>query len=773
MPKTSKVGKRVRRVGTKTAAKPRGGAPRLPTPALVKLRTAGGEAGTAALGPEAARTAMALSYIVRNRRRWADREETLSVQSADTEQMLKQGLEISEATLRDIASAGRVEVEVPFVAEDQGWEGRIMPWEYALSGATRLYRYNRPLTVTRRLLRSGATPMPLVEPSRLLFVETAPGDLREGYTFDYERKLVQEGLGPNVEVHIAYDPTREQLEEAVRSLAPDIIHITGFDNHQGLTLLGRPQDPDRRDGILLRKKDNSPDPVFEQDIARLLTCAHEKPSLVSLNLFNSAARTAALAVANGANAAIGFQDEFADPLAELFFATFYRAWSKFEWQAHRAFSEALRQLRATPDGLQGTGIALWTAYSAFDEQPVAKRRHRASLVTTKGKAAAAAGKGPTTVANAVSTSGDVEVRVEPFTELNYSMLHNNSELFDVFLLRNFTPDKGHQIDVEVTLFVGTESYPCENSFTLNEAVRDLSSTIHVPLISILGRSVREAMRTSLRVKVVCDGIVRHCKTYPVTLLPIDEWRDDDDNRHWLPSFVLPRDPVIPRIVDAAQRYLMALTDDPTAGFDGYQSIDLTKPKTFAAVDSQVQAIWSALLYELPLAYINPPPTFTESSQRLRPPSDVINGRRGTCIDLALLLASCLEYVDIYPVIFLFDGHCFPGYWRTHDAHDRFERVRTPDAVRNARPSALREITGGQLYAWLFDTSVKKEIEECVNSGDLVLVETVSLTKRLGFRQAVRDGKARLKADGFQAMMDVLLARERDVTPLPMIVGETR
>jgi len=168
---------------------------------------------------------------VRNRRRWADREETLSVQSADTEQMLKQGLEISEATLRDIASAGRVEVEVPFVAEDQGWEGRIMPWEYALSGATRLYRYNRPLTVTRRLLRPGATPMPSVEPSRLLFVETAPGDLREGYTFDYERKLVQEGLGPNVEVHIAYDPTREQLEEAVRSLAPDIIHITGFDNH--------------------------------------------------------------------------------------------------------------------------------------------------------------------------------------------------------------------------------------------------------------------------------------------------------------------------------------------------------------------------------------------------------------------------------------------------------------------------------------------------------------------------------------------------------------
>jgi hypothetical protein len=59
------------------------------------------------------------------------------------------------------------------------------------------------------------------------------------------------------------------------------------------------------------------------------------------------------------------------------------------------------------------------------------------------------------------------------------------------------------------------------------------------------------------------------------------------------------------------------------------------------------------------AYINPPPTFTEKSQRLRTPSDIVMGKRGTCIDLTLLLAACLEYAEIYPVLFLLKDHAFP------------------------------------------------------------------------------------------------------------------
>ena len=59
------------------------------------------------------------------------------------------------------------------------------------------------------------------------------------------------------------------------------------------------------------------------------------------------------------------------------------------------------------------------------------------------------------------------------------------------------------------------------------------------------------------------------------------------------------------------------------------------------------------------------------SQRLRMPSTVRSHQAGTCIDLALLFAACLELVDIYPVIFLLKGHALPGWWRHPDYRDEY------------------------------------------------------------------------------------------------------
>jgi hypothetical protein len=268
-------------------------------------------------------------------------------------------------------------------------------------------------------------------------------------------------------------------------------------------------------------------------------------------------------------------------------------------------------------------------------------------------------------------------------------------------------------------------------------------------------------------------------TFPVSLLSANEWRDTDDDRIWLPSFVLPRDPAVARIADSAQRYLMAIADDPTVGFDGYQSIDLEAEAPYERVDAQVRALWSAILYDHPLAYINPPPTYTESSQRIRTPSEVIDGRRGTCIDLALLFAACLEFVEIYPTIFLLEGHCFPAYWRSDADHQAFQLAKTcndssaggsaddflaADAESRRRAHAL--------YGWYFDKSYYKEIKSWVQKGALVPLESVWLTTRESFTSAQDAGEENLRSKReFHSMLDVLRARGAQVTPLP-IRGET-
>jgi hypothetical protein len=224
---------------------------------------------------------------------------------------------------------------------------------------------------------------------------------------------------------------------------------------------------------------------------------------------------------------------------------------------------------------------------------------------------------------------------------------------------------------------------------------------------------------------------------------------------------------VARVIDSAQKYLMALRDDPGAGFDGYQSVTQEAQdmdERSEPVDMQVRALWAALSFDLTLSYINPPPNFTVSAQRLRTPSDVIDGHRGTCIDLALLFAACLEYVDIYPVIFLLTDHAFPGYWRSEESYQKYlgMTVTAPaklmDGVSSAS-SVTKRLSGYE------------EVNQLIQSGDLVPLETVWLTRRQSFSDALDAGAENLGTPSeFAALLDIKTARNSGVTPLP-ITGE--
>jgi hypothetical protein len=228
-------------------------------------------------------------------------------------------------------------------------------------------------------------------------------------------------------------------------------------------------------------------------------------------------------------------------------------------------------------------------------------------------------------------------------------------------------------------------------------------------------------------------------------------------------------------VDAAQNYVMALRDNSAAGFDGYQCINPADEESVKGVDEQVQAIWSALIYNHNLSYINPPPTYNLSAQRLRTPTEIIEGRRGTCIDLALLFAACLEYVDIYPVIFLLRNHALPGFWRRSEFQDDFRKVaerfqKTP-APSGAEPSQLSTV---QEWPWYHSKNAYEEIMEEIDLGNqrLFPIETVGLTQRAGFKDSILSAIDKLKNKNgipefeFEGMIDITQARSNSITPIP-------
>jgi hypothetical protein len=364
----------------------------------------------------------------------------------------------------------------------------------------------------------------------------------------------------------------------------------------------------------------------------------------------------------------------------------------------------------------------------------------------------------------------VEVEVKPLARLNYSLLHNNRPLFDVFTIRKYVEGVLPDVRVEARLYLGAESYPYVRSFDMKRAVEPLAAEVRLPLTSELARGVDENIRTNFHVRVACGKVTLHETTHDVTLLPIDLWKDSDDDRQWLPSFVLPRDPAVTQIIQNAQELLACLADDMGQGFDGYQSFDAEADDPAEGVDRQVRAIWSALISKLPLSYINPPPSYEPESQRLRTPSQVLQSGRGTCIDLTVMLAACLEFVEIHPVIFLLEGHAFPGYWRNEEAHDDLITVSgaSEKVQRESAAGAAETRADMSALPWTFPRDRYAEIMEHIKQGNLAPLESTLLTSRAGYFEALDAGLENLRfRSEFHSMLDIRRAREVPVTPLPL------
>jgi hypothetical protein len=733
-----------------------------------------------------------------------------------------------DALLADLARSPIIEVsgDVDLAAgrtpEIAAWA--LVPWEYLLASATGDLRASLggpALTVIRRIANADAKP-PRSEPvDTVLFVAPAPGALStQGWiiSFEAEEKLVHGSLNPRKRFMVLDDPTTADLRSAAADVRPDVVHFTGMDVHQMRRSLRRPGAGVRdRDGAVLADEGAQPTGVDARTLVEALGSDGRMPRIVSFNIYNSAAALAPAMVAAGALGAVGFQDEIDDRLAELFFGDFYLAWQQKGVTLAESFAYARSQMSRRWELMRGAGVTLWTRVPcdvagvegrARDVESLVAGRERDSTrlllaersiwqreAAAKGEelarrdleraarnATRRTGRGAATTVSARSPADPTAIesrprptfRLEPLKRLNYSMLHNGRSIFDAFSIGR-VPEGPPRVDVEVVLNTGAEYFPFRLSLDLVDSVHDLRDIVKLPLISSFWRTMQESTWTTLLVKATAPGPKEGAppellfqQTYSVNLLPLDEWRDSDEDRIWLPSFVLPRDEVVPKIIDSAQKYLLALTDDRDAGFGGYQNIDEQAEDPLEGVDLQARAIWAALAHDYGLKYINPPPSFTESSQRLRRPRDILCGARGTCIDLALLYAACLEYIEIHPVLFLIDGHAFPGYWRDESAHEEFSAIGFERPDSPARAAATLRSSRCQPCPWGFGQAFYAEVRRHLDQDSIVPIETTMLTSSGSFYTAIDEGLANLRNRGeFNGMLDVWLARKAGVTPLPI------
>ncbi len=187
---------------------------------------------------------------------------------------------------------------------------------------------------------------------------------------------------------------------------------------------------------------------------------------------------------------------------------------------------------------------------------------------------------------------------------------------------------------------------------------------------------------------------------------------------------------------------------------------------------QTRAIWAALQYAWRLDYVNPPPSYTKASQRLRTPEEILRARRGTCIELSLLLASCWEHVGIFPVIFLTTGHAFAGYWISEQARSNFigGLGKMLDHASTGGSALPEKTLGGKRESSAKEPWMLAEphhlvaIRAEVQARRLVPIESTFIPQQRSYADAVSESTKMLmglpRIGEFDGMLDVQTARKR-------------
>ena len=255
-------------------------------------------------------------------------------------------------------------------------------------------------------------------------------------------------------------------------------------------------------------------------------------------------------------------------------------------------------------------------------------------------------------------------------------------------------------------------------------------------LKLLGKefaAMTEGFETAFHVEIRRGEALLCEESCAVQILAYDQWLGSNYHPTLVASFVTPNHPLIAGIARRAGEILknwnLALT--------GYQTQDKND------VRAQMKAVYLALQGE-GLSYISAPPSFEQSGQRIRLADEVLTGKLGNCIELAVLFAACLEYIGLNPLIILFRKHAFAGCW--------LEDQTFPASIDDDIAALSKRLAKG----------IQK----------IELVETTLLTSPQPVdyeAAAVRAEEELLNEQEFEYLLDVAKARSLGVRPLPQRV----
>lgn len=263
-------------------------------------------------------------------------------------------------------------------------------------------------------------------------------------------------------------------------------------------------------------------------------------------------------------------------------------------------------------------------------------------------------------------------------------------------------------------------------------IPDRDARLHAAYLA----NITESLRSELTIRARAGEQTLAEVSYPVELLAKNEWGGAHAMPELLAAFCMPNDPATDRVLKGASEVLRrAGKKDAIDGYTGQ-----SRSRTWELVS----AIWSSVC-GLGVSYALPPASFETQGQKIRTPSQILDGGVGTCLDTALLFASALEQAGLNALLVLTRGHAFVGAWLQPQ---EFSQLITEDASALRKRIALKELV-------VFETTLAAQ------------------APAPGFSQAVGHAERQVNDEDFIMALDLRRARMQRIRPLALAIPPAR
>ena len=251
----------------------------------------------------------------------------------------------------------------------------------------------------------------------------------------------------------------------------------------------------------------------------------------------------------------------------------------------------------------------------------------------------------------VRKSENFEITIDYNPDVNYVAVFNGEKFCKNVTIKNLGSRTFNNLILTIEGF-----YFPEEAFEIKSIGAKKSVTLDCANVRpSLDRLVLLAEATYSEISLRISNNTREIDEFriPVNIQAWNYWEANRIKYGEIASFVMPNHEYPVELMAKASRILKEI--NPKNAMEGYDA------QSFEFFIQQIGCIWKAITSEN-IKYLTQIFNPTEEGQKIMTVDMIKRYRQGNCMDLSILLCSCLERLNVCPLLVFVPGHVMVGIW---------------------------------------------------------------------------------------------------------------